>query len=269
MATGGGVTQPTVLCAIDRGVAVVTLNRPERLNAFIGEMQLELRATLERIDADESVRCLVITGAGRGFCAGQDLADPSILPGSPEGGAGEAIERFYNPLVRWLTNARMPTIAAVNGVAAGAGANLALCCDLVFAARSAKFIQSFGKLGLVPDTGGTYWLQHLVGRARALGLSLLCDAVTAETAAGWGMIWSVVDDPELMTTVMAVAEHLATQPTAGLRRIRMAIDAASSNTLEQQLSLEQQLQLEAGNSDDYLEGIRAFVEKRTPRFTGR
>lgn len=257
-----------VLMSVEDCVARIALNRPDRLNAFTVAMHEELRQALERCAQDEAVRCLVITGEGRGFCAGQDLSDPAVRPDQPDA-TGDVIARYYNPLSLWLATARMPVIAAVNGVAAGAGANLALNCDVVIAAQSAKFVQSFAKLGLVPDTGGSWLLPRLTGRARALGMALLGEPVTAAQALEWGMIWKVVEDAALEQTVMSLARHLATQPTAGLARIRKAIDAASTQDLPRQLALEHALQMEAGRSEDYAEGVRAFLEKRPPRYSGR
>ena len=250
------------------GVATLTLNRPERLNSFTVAMHGEVRAALDAVRADRSVRCLVLTGAGRGFCAGQDLADRAVAPGAAPLDLGESIERHYKPLVLALRNLPLPVIAAVNGVAAGAGANIALACDLVFAARSASFIQSFAKLGVVPDCGGTWSLPRLVGQARALGLALLGDKLSAEQAEQWGLIWKCVDDAELMPAVRKAAEQLAAGPTLGLARTKQAIFASSGLTLEASLDLERDLQRDLGRSNDYREGVAAFMEKRAPKFTG-
>jgi 2-(1,2-epoxy-1,2-dihydrophenyl)acetyl-CoA isomerase len=250
------------------GVATLTLNRPDRLNSFTVAMHTEVRAALDAVRADRATRCLVLTGAGRGFCAGQDLSDRAVAPTDQPLDLGASIENYYKPLVLALRNLPMPVIAAVNGVAAGAGANIALACDLVFAARSASFIQSFSKIGLVPDSGGTWVLPRLVGQARAMGLALLGDKLSADQAQQWGLIWKCVDDAELMPTVRRVAEQLAAGPTRGFARTKEAIDAASGLTLAASLDLERDLQRELGRSRDYREGVAAFMEKRAPKFTG-
>jgi 2-(1,2-epoxy-1,2-dihydrophenyl)acetyl-CoA isomerase len=259
----------TVRLATADGVATLTLNRPERLNSFTAAMHGEVRAALERLRADRSVRCLVLTGAGRGFCAGQDLNDRAVDPGGAPVDLGASIENHYKPLVLALRGLEMPTIAAVNGVAAGAGANLALACDLVFAARSASFIQSFSNIGLVPDSGGTWWLPRLVGPARAMGLALTADKLGAEDAAAWGLIWKCVDDDQLMPVVSALARRLAAGPTRGYVRTRQAIEAAALLPLAASLDLERDTQRELGYSDDYREGVAAFMAKRAPVFRGR
>lgn len=262
----------TVRLEVSAGVATLTLNRPDRLNSFTVAMHQEMRAALDAVRADRNARCLVLTGAGRGFCAGQDLNDRAVAP-SDLGNAtpldlGASIETWYKPLVLALRGLPLPVIAAVNGVAAGAGANIALACDLVFAARSASFIQSFAKIGLVPDSGGTWSLPRLVGQARALGLALLGEKLSAEQAQAWGLIWKCVDDTELMPTVRAVAAQLAAGPTRGLTRTKEAIYAASGLSFEASLDLERDYQRELGRSRDYREGVAAFVEKRAPMFTG-
>ncbi len=251
------------------GVATLTLHRPERLNSFTVAMHGEVRAALDAADADPAVRCLVLTGAGRGFCAGQDLSDRAVAPGSDALDLGASIENHYKPLLLRLRRLRMPTICAVNGVAAGAGANIPFACDLVFAARSANFIQSFAKLGLVPDCGGTWWLPRLVGPARAAGLTLLGDRLSAEQAEAWGLIWRCVDDAELMPTVLAVAKQLAAGPTRGYVRTREALEANLQRSFGEALDVERDFQRELGRSDDYREGVTAFMEKRAPRFSGR
>lgn len=259
----------TILFAVADGVATLTLNRPDRLNSFTTEMHREVRAALDAVQSDAAVRCLLITGAGRGFCAGQDLSDRAVAPGEVLPDIGESLEKYYNPLVRTLRALPFPVLCAVNGVAAGAGANLALACDIVLAARSASFIQAFCKIGLLPDSGGTWTLPRLVGPARAMALALLGDTVRAEQAADWGMIWKVVDDAALMDEAQALARHFATAPTAGLAMIKQAINAAATNSLDQQLDLERDLQRQAGRTADYREGVAAFMAKRAPRFEGR
>lgn len=248
---------------IAEGVATLKLNRPDKLNSFNTEMHAEVRTALEQIKADKSVRCLLLTGNGRGFCAGQDLADEVAAAD-----IGATVERDYNPLVRTLTTLPMPIVCAVNGTAAGAGANIALACDIVLAARSASFIQAFCKIGLVPDSGGTWTLPRVVGHARAMALTLLGDKISAEKAESWGMIWKCVDDAELMNEAMKLAKHLATQPTKGLAMTKQAIHAASTNSLSQQLDLERDLQATAAASYDFKEGVNAFLEKRATVFKG-
>lgn len=251
------------------GIARLTLNRPERLNSFNVQMHEEVRAVLEQVRQDAACRVLILTGAGRGFCAGQDLGDRAIAPGGAATDLGDSIERRYKPLVLALRNLPMPVIAAVNGVAAGAGANLALACDLVIAARSATFIQSFCKLGLVPDSGGTWLLPRLIGRARAIGVAFLGDKLAAADAADWGLIWRCVADEEFPAAVDELAQRLAAAPTRALARIKEAIYSSSARSLAEQLDVERDYQRELGHSVDYAEGVAAFLEKRTPRFTGR
>lgn len=250
------------------GYAEITLNRPEKLNAFTAAMHRDLADALDRVAGDSGLRAVLLTGAGRGFCAGQDLADPDF-PSASDADLGVPIDTHYNPLVRRLRALERPVICAVNGVAAGAGANIALACDIVLAARSAKFIQAFCRIGLVPDSGGTYSLPKLVGEARAKGMALLGEPVSAEQALDWGLIWRVVDDAALMETARALAAHLATQPTRALALTKQAIHAAATNGMDAQLDLERDLQRTAGQGADYREGLAAFLEKRPPQFTGR
>lgn len=258
--------EPEILVDHREGWVKITLNRPDRLNAFNDEMHKRLSAALDLAE-DEAVRAVLLTGAGRGFCAGQDLGDRVGTDEAPD--LGYTIETYYNPLVRRLKALPKPVICAVNGVAAGAGANIAFACDIVFAARSAKFIQSFSRIGLVPDSGGTWVLPRLIGEARARAIALLAEPVPAQQAADWGMIWKAVDDDALQGETEALASHFATQPTIGLAFIKQAFNASPTNTLDTQLDLERDLQRRAGRTPDYKEGARAFMEKRTPKFTGR
>ncbi|HEX7383608.1 MAG TPA: enoyl-CoA hydratase-related protein [Burkholderiaceae bacterium] len=252
-------------------VRTLTLNRPQSLNAFTGAMHEQLRAALDAAAADPEVRCVVLTGAGRGFCAGQDLADPLVAPradGRPAD-IGDAIEQHYKPLALRIRSMPVPVVAAVNGVAAGAGANLALGCDLVVAARSASFIQAFAKIGLVPDCGGSWLLPRLLGRARALGLAMLGDKLPAEEAERIGLIWKCVDDAALAEAARALAERLAGMPSAALAATREAIDAAQQLSYADALSHEGRWQRRLGQAHDYHEGVAAFMAKRAPRFTDR
>jgi len=261
------MTYQNILFDLRNGIARITLNRPDKLNSFNTAMHVELREAIART-RDEGARVLLITGAGRGFCSGQDLADRVTAPGAPPPDLGHSIETIYKPLTLALRNLPMPVICAVNGVAAGAGANLALACDIVLAARSASFIQAFCKIGLMPDCGGSYFLPRMVGSARAMGLALLGDKLPAEQAAAWGLIWKCVDDDQLMPEAEAMATHFASAPTKGLAAIKRALNASADNTLEEQLDVERDNQRELGRSDDYREGVNAFIAKRTPKFTG-
>ena len=263
------MAESPILLDIRDGIARVTLNRPDRLNSFNDAMHATLRDALAHVRADASVRVMLLTGAGRGFCSGQDLADRAVAPGEAAVDLGASIERNYMPLILGLRDLPLPVLCAVNGVAAGAGANIALACDIVIAAKSASFIQAFCRIGLVPDSGGTYLLPRLVGRARAMGLALLGEKLSAEQAAQWGLIWQCVDDADLGRTVDALVAQLAQAPTRGLAAIKRALHASEGATLEAQLALERDLQRELGYSEDYREGVAAFVGKRAPRFTGR
>lgn len=258
-----------VLFDLSNGVARLTLNRPDRLNSFNVQMHEEVRDVLQKLASEPAARVLVLTGAGRGFCAGQDLGDRAVAPGGQDVDLGASVENYYKPLVLALRNLPMPVIAAVNGVAAGAGANIALACDLVIATRSASFVQGFSKLGLVPDSGGTWSLPRLVGNARALGLALLAEKLSAEQAAQWGLIWRCVDDSEFKDTIESLAAQLAAAPTRGLARTKQAIYESWGRSIEQQLDQERDFQRELGRSQDYSEGVAAFTEKRAPKFTGR
>ncbi|MGH8713162.1 MAG: 2-(1,2-epoxy-1,2-dihydrophenyl)acetyl-CoA isomerase PaaG [Casimicrobiaceae bacterium] len=251
------------------GTARLTLNRPERLNSFNDAMHAEVRDALGRVRADAQMRVLLLTGAGRGFCAGQDLGDRAVAPGSEPVDLGASIERNYRPLVLALRALPLPVVCAVNGVAAGAGANIALACDVVIAAKSASFVQAFSRIGLLPDSGGTYFVPRLVGTARAMGLALFGDKLSAERAAAWGLIWKCVDDAELPAATDAVLQQLAAAATRGLAATKQAIYASAGNTLVAQLDLERDLQRDLGRSADYREGVAAFAAKRAPQFTGK
>ncbi len=249
-----------------RRVLTVTLNRPAALNSFTAAMHAELLPALNAAAQDSSVRAVVITGAGRGFCAGQDLGDPAMAAG---GDVGAVIERYYRPLAQRIRSMPVPVIAAVNGVAAGAGANFALCCDFVVAARSASFIQAFSKIGLVPDCGGTWLLPRLVGRARALGLAMTGDKLPAEEAQRMGLIWQCVDDAELGATVQALAQRLAVMPSRALAETRRALDKSMAMDFGDALALEADTQRDLGFAADFNEGVQAFLAKRAPQFNDR
>ena len=253
---------------IHKGVAVLKLNRPDSLNSFTADMHGEVRTVLTEASESPAVRAVLITGNGRGFCAGQDLNDRSVAPGAEMPDLGDSVNTYYNPLIRLITTMEKPVICAVNGVAAGAGANIALACDIVIAARSASFIESFSKLGLIPDSGGTWILPRLVGMARAKGLAMLGPKVKAEQAEAWGMIWQCVDDDELMSTALGLAEQMAEQPTRGFAFTKQAFALSTVNTLDDQLEVEKELMRAAGKTHDYKEGVSAFLEKRTPSYKG-
>ena len=259
----------TILFEIDGGVATLTLNRPDKLNAFTAAMHEELREAMHRVRTEQGVRALLIAANGRGFCAGQDLTERVMKDGAGPFDLGATLEKNYNPLVKGLRELPFPVICAVNGVAAGAGCNFALACDIVIAARSASFIEIFSRIGLIPDACGTYVLPRLVGMARAMGMSLTTEPVTAEQAAAWGLIWKCVDDDQLTSTTRDLAQRFAAGPTRAYALIKQALYASPNNTLEQQLALEAALQREAGQSADFQEGVKAFLEKRAAQFTGR
>ena len=255
----------TIEFKLEAGIARLTLNRPDRLNSFTARMHGELREVLGNLG---DARVVVLTGAGRGFCAGQDLNDRAVAPGEAVD-LGETVQACWNPLIRTLTSLPQPVIARVNGVAAGAGANIALACDIVVAAKSAKFIQSFSAIGLIPDSGGTWALPRLVGQARALGLALTGDPLPAEKAAEWGMIWKAVEDEALDAEVDAIANKLASLPPLGLAAIKEMIRSSWQYSLDEELERQAGAMRRLGFTEDYREGVAAFLEKRTPTFTGR
>lgn len=250
---------------VDRrdGVHALTLNRPERLNALTAGLHAALMAALDAAAMDSQCRAVLLHGAGRGFCAGQDLTEVG-----PDPDLGEALERRFNPLVRRIRSLPLPVVCAVQGVAAGAGANLALACDIVLAGQSARFTQSFVRIGLIPDAGGTWTLPRLAGDARARGMAMLGEPVSGADAAAWGLVWRVLPDEELMPEAQRTAAHLAAQPTQALALMKQALNASAHHTLDQQLDLERDLQRRAGGTPDFREGVQAFLEKRPARFTG-
>ncbi|MCO4838832.1 MAG: 2-(1,2-epoxy-1,2-dihydrophenyl)acetyl-CoA isomerase [Rhodobacteraceae bacterium] len=258
----------TILVERDGDLTQITLNRPDRLNSFNEEMHLALRTALNDA-ASNGTRAILLTGAGRGFCAGQDLGDrdPSKMDGPPDLGA--TLLNFYNPLVRQIKALNCPVICAVNGVAAGAGANIALACDIVLAAQCAKFIQSFAKVGLVPDGGGTWSLTRLLGEVRAKALALTAEPLSATQAAEWGLIWKAIPDADLLAEARKLGQKLAVGPTIGLSMTKQAIQAASTNSLDEQLELEAEYQRICGATPDYAEGVSSFLEKRAPNFSGK
>ncbi|AMO22844.1 2-(1,2-epoxy-1,2-dihydrophenyl)acetyl-CoA isomerase PaaG [Ramlibacter solisilvae] len=266
------MTEPTVLYEARGAVALVTLNRPQSLNSFTRAMHQELWAALDRIEADKAIRACVITGAGRGFCAGADLAEFDFAPGPDlvkRADPGPIIEQAFNPTTRRLQSLRVPTVAAVNGVAAGAGASIAMACDLAIAAPGASFIQAFIKLGLVPDAGGTWFLVKKLGVARAMGAAMLGDKISAQQAKDWGMIWDVAPaGKDCVEAALELAQRLAVLPTQGLLATRKLVRAAASHDLDAQLNLERDTQSALGRTHDYIEGVQAFLEKRAPVFKG-
>lgn len=257
----------TILFKSDGGIARLMLNRPERLNAFTAQMHQEVADALTHVETDADARVLLLTGAGRAFCAGQDLAEREVHAGPLD--LSEATRIYYNPLIRRLAALPIPVVCAVNGVAAGAGVNLALACDIVIARSSARFVQAFSAIGLVPDAGGTWTLPHLIGQARALGFTLTGSTLSAGVAADWGLIWKAIDDAQFDAELVTLLEQLAQGPTRGLGAAKRAIRQASLFTLDEQLELESELQRQCGLTHDYKEGVSAFKERRRPSFKGR
>ena len=258
----------TIETSVENGVFTLALNRPGALNSFNQQMHAEVREAVARVKDEADIRCLLLTGKGRGFCAGQDLGDRAVSGDKGPPDLGESVEKNYNPLIRSIMSLPKPVVCAVNGVAAGAGASIALACDIVLAARSASFILSFCKIGLVPDSGGTWNLPRAVGLPRAKGLAMLGDKLPAEKAEAWGMIWRCVEDDELMVEANKLAAHLATQPTRGLGRIKQLLNASTARGLDEELEAERDAMQELGRSTDYAEGVAAFMEKRPPEFKG-
>ena len=259
-------SQAVLLDRFENGVLTLTLNRPERLNALNGALIEALSDGIKRAGTDPECRAVLITGAGRGFCAGADLANRAFAPGDARPDLGEALEKGLNPIIRGIRNLPKPVVCAVNGPAAGAGANIALACDIVLAAKSAQFLQAFARIGLIPDAGGTFVLPRLIGDARARALMMLAEPIAAEQAQAIGMIYRAVDDEDLMGESHTVAERLAAASTHALGLMKRALAASPTNSLDDQLDLERDLQREAGASDDYMEGVRAFLDKRPANF---
>ena len=259
----------SILATLGNGVLRITLNRPDKLNSFNEEMHMALRAAIQRAHDEPEIRAVLLTGSGRGFCAGQDLGDRDPRKGGPAPDLGHTLDTFYNPTLRLIRNLPKPVVCAVNGVAAGAGANIAFACDIVLAAESAKFIQAFSKIGLVPDAGGSWSLPRIIGEPRAKALALTAEPLPATTAADWGLIWKALPDDQLMTEATALAQRLAAGPTLGLGLTKQLIQAAASQSLDQQLDMERDCQQTAGRSADYAEGVTAFLEKRKAEFTGK
>jgi 2-(1,2-epoxy-1,2-dihydrophenyl)acetyl-CoA isomerase len=265
-ATAQVSSQAVLLDKLEAGVMALTLNRPERLNALNAALVEALSAAIKRAAADPDCRAILITGAGRGFCSGADLADRVVVPGAPRPDLGQSLEKGLNPLIRAIRSLPKPVVCAVNGPAAGAGANLALACDIVLAAKSAHFLQAFARVGLIPDAGGTFILPRLVGEARARALMMLAEPIAAEKAEAWGMIYRAVDDDDLMGEAHILAERLAAGATHALGLIKRALAASPGASLDAQLDLERDLQREAGTGDEFVEGVRAFLDKRPPDF---
>ena len=260
---------PDILLEIDGGVAIVTLNRPDVLNSFTRPMARQLRDALEQIAADDALRAVVLTGAGRGFCAGQDLSEALPASDGAMPDLGDIVRDSYNPVIRAIRKLEKPVVCAVNGVAAGAGANLAFACDIVFAASSATFVQSFAKIGVIPDSGGTFLLPRLVGLHRASVMTMLAEKMSAEQARDWGLVYLVTEPEVLLETALGTARQLATQPTRALGLIKRGFNQSLGVDLDAQLDVEEKLQREAGGTADYVEGVRAFLEKRKPVFRGK
>ncbi|MBL0937875.1 MAG: 2-(1,2-epoxy-1,2-dihydrophenyl)acetyl-CoA isomerase [Gemmatimonadaceae bacterium] len=250
------------------GVLLLTLNRPDVLNSFNREMSAALKAALDHAASDPTVRAVVLTGAGRGFCAGQDLAEALPKDGGPMPNIGDIVVECYNPIIRAIRTLEKPVLCAVNGIAAGAGANLAFACDLTWAAEESSFVESFAKLGLIPDTSGTFFVPRLVGHQRATGMFFLAEKMAAAKAKEWGLIWDVVPKVDLLDTVMTVAKQLATQATRGFGLTKRALNASAANGLDAQLDVEAACMTEAGKTADYVEGVTAFLEKRAPVYRG-
>lgn len=262
------MSDTTLITEVQNGVLVLTLNRPDVLNSFNREMALAMQAGLKRAAVDESIRAVLITGNGRGFCAGQDLAEALPKGEGPMPDIGEIVESCFNPIIRGIRHLEKPVICAVNGIAAGAGANLAFACDITIAAEEASFVESFAKLGLIPDTGGTFFVPRLVGVQRATGMFFLADKIPAARAKEWGLIWDVIPHAQLQEVALTMATHLASQATRGFGLTKRALNASLGNGLDAQLDIEAAAMREAGQTADYAEGVRAFMEKRKPEYRG-